>query len=432
MNKQDKIDDFIDTLIEDFGILPKFAYNNAEFENKVLYSGPYFDKEELSAIIHTLIFGKWFSSGENVHAFENAFSKKFNLNSSVMVNSGSSANLIMMATLKKYFNWDDQSEIIVSVVGFPTTLSAIITNNLVPIFVDIEMDSLNFDINKIEEKITDKTKAIFISPVLGNPPNMDALLQLKDKYNIELILDNCDSLGSRWNDKYLNEYSIASSCSFYPAHHITTGEGGMVSSNNTEIIKIARSMVSWGRDCYCIGSANLLSNGTCKHRFSNWLAPLYNGIVDHKYVFTNIGYNVKPLDIQGSMGLVQLNKFDKIYKLRRKHKEIIGDIFLDNISVIKSTTVYDNSSVSWFGIPFICDSGEIKDRLVKHLEGNGIQTRNYFAGNILIHPAYKKYGNWENYPIANQVLEKVFFVGCSPHYTDQTFQYIKKIIKEFV
>jgi len=262
MEKKQQIDEFIKKLTEEHDNLPKFAYNNKKFDKKVFYSGPFFDEEEISAIIETLVFGKWFSSGENVYKFENGFSKKFNVSWSLMVNSGSSANLVMIAALKKFFKWKDGDEIILSVVGFPTTLSPIIINGLKPVFVDIEMDTLNFDVDKIEEKITDKTRAIFISPVLANPPDMNVLMELELKYNIKLILDNCDSLGSKWKNEYLSMYTVASSCSFYPAHHITTGEGGMVSSTTKEIVDIARSIAWWGRDCYCVGMANLLPNGT--------------------------------------------------------------------------------------------------------------------------------------------------------------------------
>jgi len=429
-DKKEKIDTFIKNMIDEFGIIPKFAHNNKKFDGKVFYSGPYFDHEEMSAIIETLVFGKWFSSGENVYKFENAFSKKFNIAYSVMVNSGSSANLVMIAALKKYFNWDTDDEIILSVVGFPTTLAPIIQNGLKPIFVDIEMNTLNFDVRDIERKITDKTKAIFISPVLANPPDMDVLIELANKYNLELILDNCDSLGSKWKSKYLNEYTVTSSCSFYPAHHITTGEGGMVSSNNEEIINIARSIAWWGRDCYCVGMSNLLPNGTCQNRFCDWLKPNYEGTVDHKYVFTNIGYNLKPLDIQGAMGNVQLGKFDEIHTLRKLHKEKI-ETFMLNIDGVSGVAVHVESDVSWFGVPIICNSGKLKNDLVQHLELNGIQTRNYFAGNILLHPAYKSFGDWKDYSNANDVLKKVFFVGCSPHYTDEVIEYIRKTIMKF-
>jgi len=430
MDKKNIISKFINDIISEYGIVPKFAYNNKEFENKVLYSGPFFDENEIEAIIETLIFGKWFSSGEKVHKFENEFSKKFNSKYSVMVNSGSSANLIMLAALKKYFNWDDNSEIIISVVGFPTTLSAILLNNLKPSFVDIELQTLNFDLHKLKQNINSNTKAIFISPVLGNPPNIDELINISKTYNLKLILDNCDSLGTKWFNKYLNEYCITSSCSFYSAHQISTGEGGMISSDIKEIIDIARSMISWGRDCYCVGSSNLLPQGTCKKRFSDWLKPLYNGIVDHKYVFTNIGYNLKPLDIQGAMGLVQLDKFGKIKQNRIYNKSHIEKYFL-KINGIKKVEKHSFSDVCWFGVPILCKTKELKTKLVEHLEQNNIQTRNYFAGNILLHPAYKNYDDFSKYPMANEVLDKVFFVGCSPHYTEQTLKYIKLIVENF-
>ncbi len=183
--------------------------------------------------------------------------------------------------------------------------------------IDIELDTLNFDINQIENKITPRTKGIFISPVLGNPPDMDKLLEIAKKYDLKLIGDNCDSLGSKWNKKYLNEYYIAYSNSFYPAHHISTGEGGMVCTNDPELKKLFVSLSWWGRDCYCVGSSNLLSCGTCGNRFDNWLEN-YEGVIDHKYVFSEMGYNFKPLDLQGAIGLVQIEKLDEIEANRKR------------------------------------------------------------------------------------------------------------------
>jgi CDP-6-deoxy-D-xylo-4-hexulose-3-dehydrase len=425
MKENSNITDFLSNMAKTHGSIPKFMHNN-NTSNSVYYSGPYYDENELYTIIETILLGEWFSAGKKVHEFENSFSEKFNLFNSVMVNSGSSANLIMIAALKKYFNWEDNDEVILSAVGFPTTLSAIIVNKLTPVFVDIEFDTLNFNINLIEEKITKKTKAIFVSPVLGNPPNFDYLIELCDKYNIQFVLDNCDSLGSKWKDKYLSEYSIASSCSFYPAHHITTGEGGMISSYNKDIIKIAKSMVTWGRDCTCTGIENLLSQGSCNKRFDKWL-PEQDVILDHKYIFTNIGYNLKPLDFQGAIGTCQLNKIDDIITKRINHKNKIQKILEKNLKGIRIINDITNSSVSWFGIPIVCDSKEIKVNLVKQLEKNKIQTRNYFAGNILLHPAYKHLDDWKKYSNSNRVLEEVFFLGCSPNYTEKTFEYIDNI-----
>lgn len=410
---------------------PKYLYNQKFIPGKdqVLYSGPYWDEREIMSAIKSLIFGKWVVTGENVSKFEYYFSKKFGVKFSHMVNSGSSANLVLIAALKKYFGWNDGDEIIVSPVGFPTTISTIVQNNLKPVFVDIEYTTLNFDLSLIEEKITEKTKGIFVSPVLGNPPNMDILSDLCKKYNLQLIGDSCDSLGSKWDGKDLSDYYVAWSTSFYPAHHISTGEGGMVCTNNPDIKKLFVSFSWWGRDCYCVGSANLLSCGTCGKRFDNWLES-YDGIIDHKYVFTTMGYNLKPMDLQGAIGIVQLEKFDEIDYKRKTNKKRMEGIITKYVDGVSGVIQLDKSDTCWFGTPFICESKLLKDKLVSFLEKNKIQTRNYFAGNILLHPGYSHLDSLDKYPMANTVLDKVFFLGAAPHYDDKVFDYIENIFKE--
>jgi CDP-6-deoxy-D-xylo-4-hexulose-3-dehydrase len=407
---------------------PKYLYNKSFVSGKsqVLYSGPYWDEEEIMAGIKTFITGKWVVAGENVHKFESQFAKMFGVKYAQMVNSGSSANLVLIAALKKYFGWEDGDEIIVSPVGFPTTISTIVQNNLKPVFVDIEYETLNFDITKIEEKITPKTKGIFASPVLGNPPDMDFLTELCEKYGLKLIGDSCDSIGSKWGDKHLSDYYVAWSSSFYPAHHISTGEGGICCTNIADIKKLFTSFSWWGRDCHCVGSANLLSCGTCGNRFDTWLED-YNGIIDHKYVFTNMGYNLKPMDLQGSIGLVQLTRFEEIDTQRKISKNKIESILLNHVKGLKGVNTLDKADACWFGTPFICENKMIKDKLVSFLEENKIQTRNYFAGNILMHPGYKHLDDLNNYPNANQVLDKVFFLGAAPHYNDDVFNYIEEV-----
>ncbi len=409
---------------------PKYLYNT-KFEpgkSQVLYSGPFWDENEILSAIKTLLTGKWLVSGENVYKFELEFAKKFGVLFAHMVNSGSSANLVMLTGLKKFFEWEDGSEIIVSPVGFPTTISPIIQNNMKPIFVDIEYDTLNFDLNLIEEKITSKTKAIIVSPVLGNPPDMDKLVEICKKYNLKLIGDSCDSLGTKWDNKELGNYYVAWSSSFYPAHHITTGEGGIICTDIKELKELFVSISWWGRDCYCIGSANLLQCGTCKLRFSKWLKN-YDGIIDHKYVFTNIGYNLKPLDLQGSIGIEQLKKFDIIDKKRKISKTRIESIIKKYVSGITCPVSLQKSDTCWFGTPFICNNKELKNKLVSFLEDNKIQTRNYFAGNILQHPAYEHIDDYRKYPNSNTVLDKVFFLGAAPHYDEIIFEYIDNIFK---
>lgn len=410
---------------------PKYLYNKNFVPNKsqVLYSGPYWDEEEILSAVESLVKGKWIVAGEKVYNFEINFGKKFGAKYCQMVNSGSSANLVLIAALKKYFGWNDGDEIIVSPVGFPTTISAIVQNGLKPVFIDIEYDTLNFDLNLIESKISDKTKGIFVSPVLGNPPDFDILIDICQNHSLKLIGDSCDSLGTKWNGKDLSSYYVAWSSSFYPAHHITTGEGGMVCTNIPELKKLFTSFAWWGRDCYCVGSSNLLSCGTCGNRFDKWIEN-YDGIIDHKYVFTNMGYNLKPMDLQGAIGLKQLEKFDEIDIKRKESKIEIESIILKYVSGITKVISHDKSDTCWFGTPFICDNKKIKDKLVSFLEENKIQTRNYFAGNILLHPGYSYLDDFTKYPKSNDVLNKVFFLGASPHYNEEIFNYINSIFFE--
>ena len=381
--------------------------------------------------IDTLLFGKWSSSGETCAQFEKEFSKHVNQKYSFFTNSGSSANLLLIAACKEHFKWQEDDEIIVSPVGFPTTISAIIHNRLKPVFIDIEWNTLNFSLSKIYEKVTEKTKAIFLSPVLGNPPDMDNLIHICKQYSIKLLLDNCDSLGSKWKGKYLNEYAEASSCSFYPAHEITTLEGGMVSSNIEEVVQLARSYGTWGRDCWCVGTCNLLPNGSCGKRFSNWLADFPDTTIDHKYVFNRIGYNLKPLDLQGAIGIEQLKKLDFICDKRIKTQQSIQNIFNDLVDGLRFPNVFSDTRWVPFGVPIICSSKEQKNKLVKHLESNGIQTRNYFAGNLLMHNGYKHLDDYKNYPESNKVLDLVFFVGCSPTISDDNITYIKETLSQY-
>jgi CDP-6-deoxy-D-xylo-4-hexulose-3-dehydrase len=426
------INSFIQSTKEiDNDIFP-FLANKKNFNpqtDSVYYSGPYWDDEEITEMIHSILKGKWLSSGEKVHKFENQFSKKFNFKHSVMVNSGSSANLVMFAALKKHFGWQDGDEIIVCACGFATTVAPIVQNGLKPVFVDITWDDLNWDLNQIQEKITSRTVAAISSPVLGNPYDIGKFVDLCRRNSIAVIADNCDSLGSKWNENYLTDYAVAASCSFYPAHHICTIEGGMVSSNVKEIVDLARSFAWWGRDCYCVGQQNLLSCGTCGKRFDKWLDG-YDGIVDHKYIFSNMGYNLKPLDLQGGVGSVQLTKFEEIHRIRRKNKKEIGNI-LESISGVRVVGERPEAETSWFGVPIVCETKELKETLVAHLEKNKIQTRNYFAGNILLHPGYKHLDDASKYSNANQVLNKVFFLGCSPTINSNMIDYIDDVVRNF-
>lgn len=412
--------------------IPPYIKNYNEFcpeKDTVLYSGPYWNNDEINAAIQSLTEGSWIVSGKEVDAFQTEFAKMYNTSYAHMVNSGSSANLVMITALKKHLQWQDLDEIIVSPVGFPTTIAPIVQNNLIPVFVDIEMQTLNFDVDLIESVISSRTRAIFVSPVLGNPPDMDRLQQIAAKHKILLIGDNCDTLGTLWNSNHITDYYYSWTCSFYPAHHISTGEGGMVASNNEDLIKIVRSISWWGRDCYCVGANNLLACGTCGKRFDYWLDN-YDGIIDHKYLFTNIGYNLKPLDLQGAIGRVQLTKIPEIDSKRRLHKQIISE-YLSAIPDIRVAEKLELSDPSWFGVPIICENQGLKEMLVAHFEYNRIQTRSYFAGNILLHPGYQNLGDYKDYPNANLALSHVFFIGCTPLYNQKVLDYIREVINKW-
>ncbi len=437
---------------------PRFAHSARAFDPakpQVLYSGPVFDQDELVAATAALCEGKWSVAGEYVTRFERAFSAYLNQAESVMVNSGSSADLLMVAACKARFGWKDGDGVIVSPCGFPTTISAITLNGLKPVFVDIEWETLNADNDLIEEALQrhngkfsrdntlfmgpvrdPRVRAILISPVLGNPPDIDRLVALSERYGVKLLMDGCDSLGTTWHGKHLAEYATATSCSFFPSHHISTLQGGMVSSNDRELVAIARSMSAWGKDCWCTGAGNLLPNGCCGKRFSCWLESCPDVTVDHRYVYSRTGYNLQPLDLQGALGLVQMGKLEAIHAGRRKaHRRIehslIGARHFAMNGEIRLVDVLEHADPSWFGVPIICPTYAYKQALVTHLEAAGVQTRNMFAGNILSHPGYAHLGRAADYPNAQEVLKRVLFIGCHPLLTDEHFTHIESTLKTF-
>lgn len=464
---------------------PRFAHSAKAFnpsKPQVLYSGPVYDADELVAATAALCEGKWSVAGEYVNRFEKVFSAYLGQAESVMVNSGSSADLLMIAAAKARYGWRDGDGVIVSPVGFPTSISAITLNGLKPVFVDIEWETLNADNDAIEhllvedaafkQKVADHLSrpdewmdtlssqgasrcqrrdysfipmvppicAILISPVLGNPPDIDRLVALSERYGVKLLLDGCDSLGTTWRGKHLAHYATASTCSFFPAHHISTLQGGMISSNDTDLIALARSMGSWGKACYCTGAGNLLPNGCCGKRFLAWLADEPDLILDHRYVFTtDKAWNTQPLDIQGALGLVQMEKIEDIHAARRVAFDRV-DAALDCLrwrKLAKSNrhigqvSELTHADPSWFGVPIICPTYAFKTALMSHLEAAGIQTRHAFAGHLLRQPGYKHLGRAEDYPNADQVLKLVFFLGTNPLWGPAHFSHIESTLQSF-
>lgn len=406
----------------------------------VQYAGPFFDKNEYISSIETLLNG-WLVLGQKGISFENIFPKLLDKQYGILTNSGSSSNLIMMSALKskRLYNLPSGTKVITPIAGFPTTINPIFQCNFTPSFVDIDIDTLNLNLDQVEREAKNGAKVITFAHVLGNPPNMDSLMEIIKRYDLILLEDCCDALGSTYKDKPLGGFGEFSSCSFYPAHHITMGEGGFVACNTYDQEIIIRSFREWGRGCYCVGlKANLLKNGSCKKRFSNWLPSLPNEIFDHKYVYDEIGYNLKPIEIQAAMGLEQIKKLPQIAEKRKHNHKRLYNIFkrYNDFFILPEAT--ENSDPNWFAFALtIKDDSPFKRKdIVDYFETNKIQTRPYFAGNIMLQPAYQGIMSNDDviskFPNARKVTTDTFFLGTSPVITDEQIDYIDTILQNFI
>ncbi len=405
----------------------------------VQYAGPVFDDKEYISSIETLL-DEWLVLGKKGITFENNFPKLVGKNYGVLTNSGSSSNLIMMSAVssKRLYNLQKGTKVITPIAGFPTTINPIFQLGFDPLFVDIDLDTLNLNIDQVEERAKEGARVITFAHVLGNPPNMDDLMKIIEKYELILLEDCCDALGSMYDGKPLGSFGDFASCSFYPAHHITMGEGGFIACKTHQQEIVARSFREWGRGCYCIGmKAGLLKNGTCGNRFDNWLPSLPDEIFDHKYVYDEIGYNLKPIEVQAAMGLEQMKKLPYINERRNHNHERLCEIFskYEDYFIIPKAT--EKSIPSWFAFAVtIKDKANFKRRdIINHFESNKIQTRPYFAGNIMLQPAYAGLMDVndviKNYPNARKVTTDTFFLGTSPVITDQQLNYIEDILANF-
>jgi len=407
----------------------------------VNYAGPYFDEHEYMSVLDTLLDG-WLVMGDKSLKFEKEFPKQFGKNHGILTNSGSSSNLLMLATLtsKRGYNLPRGTKVLMPIAGFPTTLNPTLQLGFEPVFLDIEIDTLNLDLTKAEDLIKEHNiKVITFAHVLGNPPNMDQVMDLVKKYDLILLEDCCDALGSTYNGKPLGSYGEMASCSFYPAHHMTMGEGGFVACNSYETEVIARSFREWGRGCYCVGpDANKLKCGTCGKRFQEWIPTMPGEIFDHKYVYDEIGYNLKPIEIQGAMGLVQLKKLEQIHFLRRRNYKLLFDIYSKYEEFFHLPRPQARSNPSWFAFPLTIRAGSPFKRsdIVDYLEENLIQTRPYFAGNIMLQPAYSHLMNpiyaRDNFPVATMTMTNTYFHGTSPIITPEQIKYIGEVVDSFM
>lgn len=408
----------------------------------VNYAGLVYSADEYMAAVETLLSG-WLALGDIGLRFEKKFPEFMGKEYGVLTNSGSSANLLMLAALtsKRGHNLPKGTKVLMPIAGFPTTVNPTIQLGFEPVFVDIELDTLNLDLDKVEEALNNdpEIRVITFAHVLGNPPNMDKVMQLVNKHNLILLEDCCDALGSTYDGKELGSYGEMASCSFYPAHHITMGEGGFVSCSSKEQEVIVKSFREWGRGCYCSGpKANALKCGTCKMRFSEWIPALPGHIFDHKYVYDEIGFNLKPLELQAALGMEQLKKLDFVKSRRQENYRRLFSIFEKYEKYFYTPKATAKSDPSWFAFPLTIreDAPFTRNDIVQHLEGNQIQTRPYFAGNVMLQPAYDHLIDADyvksNFPKATYAMLNTFFLGTSPVITQEQIEYIGTKVDEFM
>lgn len=412
-----------------YNLIHKPAQNKKFIERKsrIKYSGRFFNGKEIINLIDSAL-DFWLTSGPYARKLEQKMCDYFKAKNFYLINSGSSANLIVVSSLRSP-QFEEQlkpgDEIITPAVTFPTTLTPIIQNQLVPVFVDCEIGTYNIDPNQIEAAVSPRTRALFIPHTLGNPCNMDVIMDIAERKRLIVLEDVCDALGATFNGKKVGTFGSMSSLSFYPAHHITMGEGGGIIINDERFTRIALSMRDWGRDCWCEPGFN----NTCGKRFSGQFGNLPFGY-DHKYVYSNMGYNLKITDMQAAIGLAQLDKLNKFIKKRRNN----FDYYYKHLKSFEDWLILPKwerqSNPSWFGFPVTVKKEVDINSLIGHLEKAKIETRKVFAGNVLKQPGFKdiKYRIYGELKHSDIIMENTFFIGVYPGLTAEMREFV---VKEF-
>ena len=397
-------------------------------------SGKVFDATELQYLVDSSL-DFWLTTGRFATEFERKLADWIGVKYCLLVNSGSSANLVALTALTSPQLGDRRlqpgDEVITVAAGFPTTVNPIFQNQLIPVFIDIKLPTYDIDITQLEAALSPRTKAIMIAHTLGNPFNLAGVMQFAEQHNLWVIEDNCDALGSVYQGQKTGTFGHLSTLSFYPAHHITMGEGGAVLTNDTKLKKIVESFRDWGRDCWC----NPGVDNSCNKRFGWQLGDLPPGY-DHKYTYSHIGYNLKLTDMQAAVGLAQLDKLPQFIEQRRKNFDFLYQQLQDLEDVLILPEATHDSEPSWFGFILSVRSGApfTRNELVQHLEKNIIGTRLLFGGNLTRQPAYKDQtyrvvGDLEN---TDYVMNNTFWIGLYPGLTEEILKYASTKIREFV
>jgi CDP-6-deoxy-D-xylo-4-hexulose-3-dehydrase len=433
IDKRNLIRKQISVLVEQYADI---VYANKSFTpgiDVIPPSGKLLDGEELKLMVEASLDG-WLTAGRFNEAFEEKLAKFLGVKYLLTVNSGSSANLVAFNTLTSPKLGDRAikpgDEVIGVAAGFPTTVNPIIQYGAVPVFVDIEIPTYNIDASKVEAAITSKTKAIMLAHTLGNPFNLDVITGLCKKYGLWLIEDCCDALGSTYNSQMVGTFGDIATLSFYPAHHLTMGEGGAVFTNNLELKQIAESFRDWGRDCYCPPGRD----NTCGKRFCQKLGDLPMGY-DHKYTYSHLGYNLKITDMQAACGLAQLEKAKNFIEQRKKNYQYLSSQLKDCEEFLILPGPTEHSDPSWFGFPITLRKPSSVDRvdLLTYLDQEKIGTRLLFAGNLTRQPYMKD----RNYRVSGElkntdtVMRDTFWVGVQPALSHEMLEYAAKKIRQF-
>jgi CDP-6-deoxy-D-xylo-4-hexulose-3-dehydrase len=434
MKNEDKIKKDIFDKVKELYKLKKSKEAFSPGKTYINYAGRIYNEKEITSLVDASL-DFWLTAGSYAKQFEEDFAKFLGLKYCILVNSGSSANLLALSSLtspelnSKRLKPGD--EVITVACGFPTTLNPIIQNNLIPVFIDVDPGTYNIQANLIEKAITKRTGAIFIAHTLGNPANLNKIMKIIEKYNLWFIEDNCDSLGSKYDGRYTGTFGHISTSSFYPAHHITMGEGGAVLTDDPMLKKIILSFRDWGRDCWCEPG----KDNTCGLRFAKKFGQLPSGY-DHKYVYSHIGYNLKLTDMQAAIGVEQLKKLPKFIASRKNNFIFLKNELKKYEKYFILSEAAENSDPSWFGFPIMVKNNSTftRDEIVRYLNENKIATRMLFGGNLLKQPAYKNikykvFGSLEN---TDLVMNNLFWIGVYPGLTPDMLKYTTKTIGEFI